>query len=68
MTDGEPANRFVATGRDGRMVAQMHDIEATVIGYVDAKTGRLHSPDKRPLDDHGETPAAGRVAAGAVRR
>ncbi|MEV2250782.1 SDR family oxidoreductase [Streptomyces sp. NPDC050147] len=32
-------NRFVATRADGRMLLQMKDMQATLIGYVDARTG-----------------------------
>ncbi|WP_405797913.1 SDR family oxidoreductase [Streptomyces sp. NBC_01506] len=32
-------NRFVATRPDGRMLLQMKDMRATLIGYVDARTG-----------------------------
>ncbi|PRY37434.1 SDR family oxidoreductase [Umezawaea tangerina] len=33
-----PGNRFVATTADGRVVAQIHDVEATALGYVDPRT------------------------------
>ncbi|MEV6963097.1 SDR family oxidoreductase [Streptomyces sp. NPDC051207] len=32
-------NRFIATRSDGRMLLQMKDMQATLIGYVDARTG-----------------------------
>ncbi|HWO65086.1 MAG TPA: SDR family NAD(P)-dependent oxidoreductase, partial [Umezawaea sp.] len=36
-----PGNRFVATTADGRVVAQIHDVEATALGYVDPLTAAL---------------------------
>jgi NAD(P)-dependent dehydrogenase (short-subunit alcohol dehydrogenase family)/3-oxoacyl-(acyl-carrier-protein) synthase len=36
-----PVNRFVATTADGRVVAQIHDVEATALGYVDPLTAAL---------------------------
>ncbi|TVL93053.1 SDR family oxidoreductase [Streptomyces sp. SAJ15] len=33
------SNRFVAAREDGRMLLQMKDLQATLIGYVDAETG-----------------------------
>ena len=36
-----PTNRFVATTADGRVVAQIHDVEATALGYVDPLTAVL---------------------------
>ncbi|MFJ8108079.1 SDR family oxidoreductase [Streptomyces sp. NPDC096132] len=55
MTGPAPDNRFVAVTPDGRVVVQMQDISATVVGYVDADSGRLYSPDKRPLPDPADT-------------
>jgi hypothetical protein len=37
----DPANRFVATTADGRVVAQIHDVEATALGHVDPLTAAL---------------------------
>ncbi|MCW5251224.1 SDR family oxidoreductase [Streptomyces sp. SHP 1-2] len=51
MTERAPDNRFVAVAPGGRVVLQMKDVSATVIGYVDAVTGALHTPDKRPVPD-----------------
>ncbi|MEU3741247.1 SDR family oxidoreductase [Streptomyces sp. NPDC032198] len=39
-------NRFVATRPDGRMLLQMKDMQATLIGYVDARTGEAVSADR----------------------
>ncbi|MFF7261158.1 SDR family oxidoreductase [Streptomyces sp. NPDC008159] len=55
MTGPAPDNRFVAVTPQGRVVAQMQDITATVVGYVDAVSGRLYSPDKQPLPDPADT-------------
>ena len=44
----EPVNRLVAATPGGRMVAQIKDIAATVIGYVDAATGVQYGPDRLP--------------------
>ncbi|MFE2849539.1 SDR family oxidoreductase [Streptomyces lavendulae] len=49
-------NRFVAVGPDGRVVAQMKDLDATVIGHLDPVTGVVHPPAPA---------AAGRAAAAA---
>jgi hypothetical protein len=38
-------NRFVAARSDGRMVLQMKDLRAALIGYVDAHTGEAVSAD-----------------------
>ncbi|MFI0168607.1 SDR family oxidoreductase [Streptomyces sp. NPDC017095] len=51
MTQPAPDNRFVAVAPGGRVVLQMKDVSATVIGYVDAVTGALHTPDKQPVPD-----------------
>ncbi|MFF3818206.1 SDR family oxidoreductase [Streptomyces bluensis] len=51
MTEQAPDNRFVAVAPGGRVVLQMKDVSATVIGYVDAETGILHTPDKQPVPD-----------------
>ncbi|MEO6081961.1 MAG: SDR family oxidoreductase [Umezawaea sp.] len=37
----EFGNRFVATTADGRVVAQVHDVEATVLGYLDPLTAAM---------------------------
>ncbi|MGW5734113.1 MULTISPECIES: SDR family oxidoreductase [Streptomyces] len=39
-------NRFVATRPDGRMLLQMKDMQATLIGYVDARTGEAVAADR----------------------
>ncbi|MGW5863134.1 SDR family oxidoreductase [Streptomyces sp. NPDC055239] len=39
-------NRFVASRPDGRMVLQMKDMQATLIGYVDARTGEAVAADR----------------------
>lgn len=44
----EPVNRLVAATPGGRVVAQIKDIAATVIGYVDAVTGAQYGPDRVP--------------------
>ncbi|WP_275451688.1 SDR family NAD(P)-dependent oxidoreductase [Allosalinactinospora lopnorensis] len=49
------SNRFVATGADGRVLVQMKDIRATVIGHIDSKTGRTFTPTTAA-----EAPAAAR--------
>ncbi|MER5531748.1 hypothetical protein ABT075_45425 [Streptomyces sp. NPDC002677] len=49
MTGHAPDNRFLAVTPGGRVVAQMKDVTATVVGYLDAVSGRLYSPDKQPL-------------------
>ncbi|MEU8777266.1 SDR family oxidoreductase [Streptomyces sp. NPDC048606] len=41
----EEGNRFVAAAPGGRVVAQMKDLTATVIGYLDPVTGVVHGPD-----------------------
>ncbi|MEU5696180.1 SDR family oxidoreductase [Actinosynnema sp. NPDC020468] len=42
LDESAPGNRFVAATPDGRVVAQMKDMRATVIGYVDTVTGGFH--------------------------
>ncbi|MCX5197378.1 SDR family oxidoreductase [Streptomyces sp. NBC_00249] len=43
--EGRPeGNRFVAVAPGGRVVAQMKDLTATVIGYLDPATGVVHGP------------------------
>ncbi|MGA5128738.1 SDR family oxidoreductase [Streptomyces olivoreticuli] len=39
-------NRFVATRPDGRMLLQMKDLQATLIGYVDARTGEAVAAER----------------------
>ncbi|MEU5390365.1 SDR family oxidoreductase [Streptomyces tibetensis] len=39
LADDRADNRFVAARPDGRMVLQMKDLRAALIGYVDARTG-----------------------------
>ncbi|WP_156723591.1 SDR family oxidoreductase [Streptomyces apocyni] len=39
-------NRFVATRADGRMLLQMKDMRATLIGYVDARTGEAIAAER----------------------
>jgi 3-oxoacyl-(acyl-carrier-protein) synthase/NAD(P)-dependent dehydrogenase (short-subunit alcohol dehydrogenase family) len=47
--DGDnPINRFVAVTPGGRVVAQLKDVSATAIGYVNAVTGGFHNPDRSP--------------------
>lgn len=36
-------NRFVAAHPDGRVLAQIKDVEAKVLGHVDTTTGRFHA-------------------------
>jgi NAD(P)-dependent dehydrogenase (short-subunit alcohol dehydrogenase family)/3-oxoacyl-(acyl-carrier-protein) synthase len=43
--DATPGNRFVAVGPDGRVVAQIKDITATVLGHLDLDTDRFDAPD-----------------------
>ncbi|MFE4263645.1 SDR family oxidoreductase [Streptomyces sp. NPDC056883] len=50
----QEGNRFVAVAPDGRVVAQMKDLDATVIGHLDPATGVIHPPAQVP---------AGRTAA-----
>ncbi|WP_051859876.1 SDR family oxidoreductase [Streptomyces xanthophaeus] len=52
----QEGNRFVAVAPGGRVVAQMKDLDATVIGHLDPQTGVVHPP--APV-------AAGRQAASA---
>ncbi|MDT3395898.1 SDR family oxidoreductase [Streptomyces sp. B1866] len=40
------SNRFVAARADGRMLLQMKDLKATLIGYVDARTGEAVPADR----------------------
>jgi hypothetical protein len=60
MAEQNNGNRAVATTASGRVVTQLKDIRATVIGYIDAKTGRAYSPDRRPVDGTSDKPAAPR--------
>ncbi|MER6615800.1 SDR family oxidoreductase [Streptomyces xantholiticus] len=41
-------NRFVAVAPDGRVVAQMKDLDAIVIGQLDPATGVIHPPAQAP--------------------
>lgn len=41
-TDGPAGNRFVATDLDGRILAQVKDVTATVLGRIDTTTGTFH--------------------------
>jgi NAD(P)-dependent dehydrogenase (short-subunit alcohol dehydrogenase family)/3-oxoacyl-(acyl-carrier-protein) synthase len=50
MAGDTPDNRFVAATADGTVVAQMKDIKATLIGYVDAASGEFHPPDEPVAD------------------
>ncbi|MFF8938552.1 SDR family oxidoreductase [Streptomyces paradoxus] len=45
LADDRAENRFVAARPDGRMVLQMKDLRAALIGYVDARTGEAVSVD-----------------------
>ncbi|MET7985052.1 SDR family oxidoreductase [Streptomyces sp. NPDC005281] len=49
LTRDVPDNRFVAVTPAGRVVAQMQGVSATVVGRLDAVSGRLYLPDERPL-------------------
>lgn len=40
--DGPAANRFVATDSGGRILAQVKDVAATVLGQIDTTTGTFH--------------------------
>ncbi|MBH5337826.1 SDR family NAD(P)-dependent oxidoreductase [Streptomyces pactum] len=40
------SNRFVAARPDGRMLLQMKDLRATLIGYIDARTGEAVPADR----------------------
>lgn len=51
MPGSDPDNRFVAATSEGRVVVQMKDVRATVIGYVDHLTGEFYSPEKEPLSE-----------------
>ncbi|MEU0481919.1 SDR family oxidoreductase [Streptosporangium sp. NPDC006013] len=45
-TNGPVENRFVAARPDGRVVAQIKDITATVLGYLNVDTGEFRTPDR----------------------
>ncbi|MCT9010814.1 SDR family oxidoreductase [Streptomyces rhizosphaerihabitans] len=49
MTRDGPDNRFVAVTPEGRVVAQMQGVSATLVGRLDAVSGRLYLPDEQPL-------------------
>jgi hypothetical protein len=42
---GAAGNRFVAIAPDGRVVAQIKDVTATVLGHLDLDTDRFRSAD-----------------------
>lgn len=44
------SNRFVATRPDGRMLLQMKDLQATLIGYIDARTGAAVAVERDAAD------------------
>lgn len=46
MSKGRTVNRLAAVRRDGRVVLEMKDIRAVVIGYLRRSTGTFHSPDE----------------------
>ncbi|WP_454321073.1 cytochrome P450 [Streptomyces phaeoluteigriseus] len=46
MTGEVPDNRFVAVTPEGRVVAQMQGVRATVVGQIDAVSGRLYRPGR----------------------
>ncbi|WP_051905110.1 type I polyketide synthase [Streptomyces bicolor] len=48
-------NRFVAVAPGGHVVAQMKDVDATVIGYLDPDTGEVRPPAKAPAGAGGRT-------------
>ncbi len=52
---GAAGNRFVAMAPDGRVVAQIKDITATVLGHLDLETDRF-----QPVDDPAAVPTATR--------
>ena len=43
LTTPDAANRFVAVGPDGRLIAQMRDVTGVVTGYVHKTTGEFMS-------------------------
>ncbi|MGI5282723.1 SDR family oxidoreductase [Nonomuraea polychroma] len=43
--DGSVENRFVAARPDGTVVAQIKDVSATVLGYLNVDTGEFRAPD-----------------------
>ncbi|MFS7875363.1 SDR family oxidoreductase [Streptomyces asiaticus] len=45
------SNRFVAVRPDGRMLLQMKDMRATLIGYVDAETGEAVPLEQAPAGE-----------------
>jgi NAD(P)-dependent dehydrogenase (short-subunit alcohol dehydrogenase family)/3-oxoacyl-(acyl-carrier-protein) synthase len=54
MASDRGTNRLVAVRADGRIVLEIHDIHATVIGYLHRKTGAFHVPadvESRPRSD-----------------
>ncbi|GAA3145236.1 SDR family oxidoreductase [Streptomyces rameus] len=48
-------NRFVAVAPGGHVVAQMKDLDATVIGYLDPETGEVRPPAQGPAGAGGRT-------------
>ncbi|MEU0850837.1 SDR family oxidoreductase [Streptomyces flaveolus] len=48
-------NRFVAVAPGGHVVAQMKDLDATVIGYLDPDTGEVRPPVQGPSAAGGRT-------------
>ncbi|MGW2488129.1 SDR family oxidoreductase [Streptomyces sp. NPDC001606] len=51
----QSGNRFVAVAPGGHVVAQMKDLDATVIGYLDPETGVVHPPVQGPAGTGGHT-------------
>ncbi|MFD5538612.1 SDR family oxidoreductase [Streptomyces sp. NPDC127079] len=51
----QSGNRFVAAAPGGHVVAQMKDLDATVIGYLDPDTGVVHPPSRGPAATGGRT-------------
>ncbi|MBI0294050.1 SDR family oxidoreductase [Streptomyces sp. PRKS01-29] len=45
------SNRFVAVRPDGRMLLQMKDMRATLIGYIDARTGEAVPLEQAPAGE-----------------
>ncbi|UXY30476.1 SDR family oxidoreductase [Streptomyces sp. HUAS TT20] len=56
-------NRFVAVAPGGHVVAQMKDLDATVIGYLDPDTGEVRPPAQGPAGNApGSAGTRGRTA------
>ncbi|NJP43449.1 cytochrome P450 [Actinacidiphila epipremni] len=59
-------NRFVAVRPDGRLLLQMKDLDWTVMGYLDRRTGRFLSPEEAADSAAGEVAAMGKSETGAA--